>query len=76
MLANPAVRNIIREGKIFQLPNVMRTHQQEGMQLLDHALVKLYRDGIINSQGLYTFCNDRDEVERVVGRPVSFPPGS
>jgi len=75
MLANPAVRNIIREGKIYQLPNVIRTHQQEGMQLLDHALVRLYRDGIINGQGLYQFCNDRDEVERIVGKAGNLPGG-
>ena len=30
MLANPAVRNLIRESKIYQLPNVIRTHTQDG----------------------------------------------
>jgi len=72
MLANTAVRNIIREGKIFQLPNVMRTHQQDGMLLLDQSLTRLYRDGIINSRDLYAFCNDRDEIDRVIGKaPVA-----
>jgi twitching motility protein PilT len=68
MLANTAVRNIIREGKIYQLPNVIRTHQAEGMQLMDHALVKLYGDGKISSQGLFTYCNNRDEVERTIDK--------
>ena len=67
MLANPAVRNLIREGKIYQLPNVIRTHVQIGMQLLDQALVRQYRDGQISRESLAFFCNDWDEVERLVG---------
>ena len=67
MLANPAVRNLIREGKIYQLPNVIRTHVQEGMQLLDQALVKQYREGLISRENLFSFCNDWDEIERLTG---------
>ncbi|MFC1957485.1 type IV pilus twitching motility protein PilT [Chloroflexota bacterium] len=65
MLANPAIRNLIREGKIHQLPNVIRTHTQEGMLLLDQSLVNLYRQKAINHESLLAFCNDRDEVERL-----------
>ena len=65
LLANGAARNIIREGKIFQLPNVIRTNLKEGMQLLDHALIQLYRDGTISYENVLAFCNDRDEIERV-----------
>jgi len=68
MLANPAVRNLIREGKIFQLPNTIRMHAQEGMQLLDQALVKLHSEGEISREGLLSFCNDRDEAERLIGK--------
>jgi len=67
MLANPAVKNLIREGKIYQLPNLIRTQAQLGMQLLDQALVNLYRQKIINRENLFAFCNDRDEVEKLVG---------
>ena len=67
MLANPAVRNLIREGKVYQLPNAIRTHTQAGMQLLDHALVKLYRDGAISLENLFSFCNDQAEVEKLIG---------
>jgi twitching motility protein PilT len=68
MLANPAVRNLIREGKIYQLPNTIRTHTQLGMELLDQALVNLYRKGTISYESLLAFCNDRDEVEKLTGR--------
>jgi twitching motility protein PilT len=62
MLANPAVRNLIREGKIHQLPNTIRMHAQLGMILLDQCLVKLCRKGIISRENLLAFCNDQDEV--------------
>jgi len=68
MLANPAVRNLIREGKIYQLPNVIRTHREIGMISLDEALVNLYLKRLINGESLLAFCNDRQEVEKLIGR--------
>jgi len=65
MIANLAVRNLIREGKIYQLPNTMRMHTQLGMVLLDQALVNLHRKGIISRESLLAFCNNRDEVEQL-----------
>jgi len=65
MLASPAIRNLIREGKIYQLSNTMRMNTQLGMVLLDQALVNLYRKGIISRENLLAFCNDPDEVERL-----------
>jgi twitching motility protein PilT len=67
MLTNPAVKNLIREGKIYQLPNVIRTHAQFGMKLLDQSLVTLYHQGIISRESLLAFCNDREEVEKLGG---------
>ncbi|MBP1706404.1 MAG: twitching motility protein [Chloroflexi bacterium] len=66
MLANPAVRNLIREGKIHQLPNAIRTHARMGMQLLDQALVNLHKNGVISTENVYAFCNDREEVEKLM----------
>jgi twitching motility protein PilT len=68
MLANPAVRNLIREGKIYQLPNVIRTHRDIGMITLDESLANLYLKHIINGETLLAFCNDRLEIEKLVGR--------
>ena len=66
MLANPAVKNLIREGKIYQLPNTIRTHTQMGMQLLDQTLLKLYNRGVISRQNLFAFCDDVDEITKQV----------
>ncbi len=67
MLANPPVKNLIREGKIHQLPNTIRTHAQLGMKLLDQSLVDLYRKEIISRDDVITFCNDSDEVAKFIG---------
>ncbi len=67
MLANSAVRNLIREGKIHQLPNAIRMNVQSGMQLLDQALVDLYRRGLITRESVFAFCNDREEIAKLIG---------
>ena len=68
MLASPAVRNTIREGKIYQLPNTMLTQARLGMVLLDNALVNLYRKGIISRENVFAFCNNEDEVATLIGK--------
>jgi twitching motility protein PilT len=66
MLANSAVRNLIREGKIHQLPNAIRTNVRLGMQLLDQALVTMHRNGIISKENVFAYCNDHDETEKLI----------
>ncbi|MFH1169530.1 MAG: PilT/PilU family type 4a pilus ATPase [Chloroflexota bacterium] len=66
MLASSAVRNLIREGKTYQLPNAIRMHNQQGMQLLDQALINLYFRGAITRENLFSFCNDPDETEKAI----------
>jgi twitching motility protein PilT len=68
MLGNPAARSLIRKGKLYQLPNVIRTHRAEGMISLDEALVELYLKGTITGKTLLDYCNDRTEVEKLVGK--------
>ena len=47
MVATPAVRNLIREGKTYQLINSIQTGSQYGMQTLNQALLSLCRKGVI-----------------------------
>ncbi len=68
MLANPPVKNLIREGKIYQLPNVIRTHREIGMITLDEALANLYLKQLITGETLLAFCNERQEVEKLIGK--------
>ena len=68
MLGNSAVRNLTREGKLYQLHNVIRTSSQEGMETLDQSLASLYLRGIINGENLVKFCQNKDAVEDIVGK--------
>jgi twitching motility protein PilT len=43
LMGTPAVRNLIREGKIHQIPSAMQTGQKVGMQTIDMALIELVR---------------------------------
>lgn len=67
MLANNAVKNLIREGKIFQIPNVIQTNTRDGMALLDQSLSRLYFDRVISYDSLMAFCEDREQVQKAVG---------
>jgi twitching motility protein PilT len=67
MLANTAVSSLIRDGKIHQLPNVIRTHAQEGMVMLDQSLSDLYMDNKITGKSLLAYCNNRAEIEKLIG---------
>jgi len=66
MLANSAIRSLIRDGKIYQLPNIIRTSREMGMISLDEALVNLYLGKIISGETLTAYCNDRQEVEKLI----------
>ncbi|HHS0619059.1 TPA: type IV pilus twitching motility protein PilT [Neisseria meningitidis] len=47
LIANPAVRNLIRENKITQINSVLQTGQASGMQTMDQSLQSLVRHGLI-----------------------------
>jgi len=47
LMGTPAVRNLIREGKVHQLPSTMQTGQNVGMQTLDMALIELVAKGVV-----------------------------
>ncbi len=42
------MRNLIREGKLHQIPSVMQTGQQHGMQTMDAAVAELTKKGLLD----------------------------
>lgn len=58
LLANPAVRNLIREGKAYQLPSVLQTSRKEGMQTMDDAIYDLYMKSDISSETAISYAQD------------------
>jgi twitching motility protein PilT len=47
MMGTPAIRNLIREGKIAQMYSAIQTGQSAGMQTLDQCLQDLVRRGVV-----------------------------
>jgi twitching motility protein PilT len=66
LIATPAVRNIIREGKSHQLEAVIQTGAQFGMQAMDRTLADLVQKGAVTFDEAITFAVDVDELERMV----------
>lgn len=58
MLANSAVRNLIREGKSYQLPSTIQTSRKDGMQVMDDAIYDLYMKSYIDSDTAVSFAQD------------------
>ncbi|RYD04345.1 twitching motility protein pilT [Desulforamulus aquiferis] len=72
LLTNPAVRNLIREGKEHQLYTVMQTSRSAGMQTMDQALATLCLSGKITRNMALERCVDRLELERALNKGFSF----
>jgi twitching motility protein PilT len=66
LIANSAVRNIIREGKSHQLDSVIQTSSQEGMQSMDRTLVGLVQSGQITYDEAKNFAVDIQDFERMM----------
>ena len=67
MVATPAIRNLIRENKTYQIPNMIQTGSKFGMQSMDQELVNLYRQGSITRDSVLSRCTDYEYTSRLVG---------
>ena len=65
LVANPAVRSVIREGKTHQLDTIIQTGADQGMQTMDRTLVKLVQTGVITHDNAREFAVDLQEFERL-----------
>jgi twitching motility protein PilT len=66
LVATPAVRNIIREGKAHQLEAVIQTGAEFGMQSMDKQLVELIHAGTITYDEARNFAVDMEELDRLM----------
>jgi len=64
MLCTPAVRNIIREARTFEIPNVIDTNRQMGMVSLDNSIAELYFNGLISREDAIAQAAYPDKLER------------
>jgi twitching motility protein PilT len=66
MMATPAVRNLIREGKTYQIPNIIQTGARLGMRTMDQALLDLYRQGYISKESAITYSADAEHMQNLI----------
>ncbi len=66
MVANSAIRNLIREDKIYQIPTLIQSGGQDGMQSLDHDLQRLVQQGKISREEAATFADNSEIFEKGV----------
>jgi twitching motility protein PilT len=66
MLNNDAVANLIRKGKTYQIPNIVATSREIGMQSMDYELVRLFKSGMISSEEGYMRAVNKKDFEAVV----------
>lgn len=62
MLGSPAIRNLVREGKAFQIPSIIQTSKKEGMQLMDDHLYDLALTNFITREDAIRFSHDHNAM--------------
>lgn len=64
MLGTPAIGNLIREGKTFQIPSIIQTAKRDGMQLMDQHLLDLFKTKRITAEEAYRCAQDKKQFEQ------------
>ncbi len=68
MVATPAVRNLIREGKAHQIYSLMQGGARHGMHTMDQHLADLVRGGKITYESAFELCHNIEDFNRLCGR--------
>ena len=67
MVVNPAISNLIREGRTASIISCIQTGATAGMQLLDKSMADLYFNKIISKDDAIAYCNDKEMLKRYMG---------
>lgn len=70
MIATPAIRNLIREGKTYQVTSEIQTGAKFGMKSLDDHLKELYSAGIISYDAMIEVAQDPKELAQRITKPA------
>lgn len=68
MLSNNAVKNVVREGRTFELSNIIHTSLKDGMISLDRALADMVRKGLIKLDDALAYANNEEMFKSLVKR--------
>ena len=68
MFVNTAIRNLIREGKHYQIDSIMQTGQSQGMHLLEMDLANLYNQGIVSKEEIFMRASNTQLLTQFLNR--------
>ncbi len=68
LFATPAIRNLIRDGKTYQIYSALQAGLRQGMQTMDQHLADLVRAGQITYDTAARSCHSMEELNRLVNR--------
>ncbi len=69
LIANPAVRNLIREAKTHQIPSMVQTGKKYGMILLDDYIMELFQKRQIGAEEAYAKANEKARFRPLLNAP-------
>ena len=64
MVVNPAIQNLIREGKVHQMDNVIYAGADAGMQTMDSGILRLYQEKKITAETAVTYAVNPEVLKR------------
>jgi twitching motility protein PilT len=71
MIATPAIRNLIREGKLQSIPSALQTGMRYGMHTLNQDLAELVKKGDITYEVALSKCSDAIELQQLLGMTIN-----
>jgi len=69
LIATPAVRNLVREGKTHQIASTIQTGKKYGMRLLDDSIMDMLNNGWISADDAYAKSNDKGKFRPFLKNP-------
>jgi len=76
LIGIPAISNLIREGKTFQIPSIMQTGKKHGMMMLNDALMELGKEKLVAPDDAYSKAIDRAGFANMLRSAGLSAPGS
>ena len=69
LVGNAAVTNLIREGKVNQLPNAMQVGRNEGMRVMNEELVRLVKRRVVTKEEALLHTTDKNDLRKRLATP-------
>jgi twitching motility protein PilT len=75
LLCTSAVRNCIRENRIYEIPNIIETSRKIGMQMMDHSIAQMYLNGYIDRDEAVARSTNQGKMDKILAPLPAGQPG-